>query len=38
MHSLQSVKRGVKNNQTLEEISEIVCLDLNTLREPKKCI
>ncbi|WP_448923549.1 hypothetical protein [Holdemanella biformis] len=51
MHSLQSVKRGVKNtqikiaikmlvrnNQTLEEISEIVCLNLNTLREPKKCI
>lgn len=49
MHSLQSVKRGVKNtqikiaikmlvrnNQTLEEISEIVGLDLNTLREPKK--
>lgn len=51
MHSLQSVKRGVKNtqikiaikmlvrnNQTLEEISEIVCLNLNTLRESKKCI
>ena len=24
--------------KTLEEISEIVGLDLNTLREPKKCI
>ena len=51
MHSLQSVKRGVKNtqikiaikmlvrnNQTLEEISVIVCLNLNALRESKKCI
>ena len=51
MHSLQSVKRGVKNtqikiavnmlvrnNQTLEEISEIVGLDLDALRELKKSI
>lgn len=44
MHSLQSVKRGVKTTQIkiaikmLEEISVIVCLNLNTLREPKKCI
>ena len=51
MHSLQSVKRCVKNtqiklaikmpvrnNQTLEEISEIVGLDLDALRELKKSI
>ena len=51
MHSLQSVKRGVKNtqikiaikmlvrnNQTLEEISEIVGLDLDALRELKNNI
>jgi len=33
-----AIKMLVRNNQTLEEISEIVGLDLNTLREPKKCI
>ena len=51
MHSLQSVKCGVKNtqikiainmlvrnNQTLEEISEIVGLDLDALKELKKSI
>ena len=51
MHSLQSVKRGVKNtqikiaikmlvknNQTLEKISEVVGLDLDALRELKNSI
>jgi predicted transposase YdaD len=40
----KGIEHGVKTIQikiaikTLEEISEIVGLDLNTLREPKKCI
>ena len=33
-----AIKMLVKNNQTLEEISEIVGLDLNALRELKKSI
>ena len=33
-----AIKMLVRNNQTLEEISVIVCLNLNTLRESKKCI
>ena len=33
-----AIKMLVRNNQTLEEISEIVGLDLNTLRELKKSI
>ena len=32
------IKMLVRNNQTLEEISEIVGLDLNALRELKKSI
>ena len=40
----KGIEHGVKTIQikiaikTLEGISEIVGLDLNTLREPKKCI
>ena len=40
----KGIEHGVKTTQIkiaikrLEEISEIVGLDLNTLREPKKCI
>ena len=33
-----AIKMLVRNNQTLEEISEIVGLDLNALRELKKSI
>ena len=40
----KGIEHGVKTTQIkiaikmLEEISVIVCLNLNTLREPKKCI
>ena len=33
-----AIKMLVRNNQTLEEISEIVGLDLNALRELKRSI
>ena len=33
-----AIKMLVRNNQTIEEISEIVGLDLNALRELKKSI